>query len=70
MNAKLRGVQGASRVIVIVGAYDYIDGEIAGSSLRGFDPTLAAAFDGIALVNDANVKALRLARGAPFLRDV
>jgi hypothetical protein len=69
-NEKLRGIQGASRVIVLVGAYDYIDGEIAGSSLRGFDPTLAASFDVIALVSDANVKALRLARGAPFLRDL
>ena len=42
---------------------------IAGSSLRGFDPTLAAAFDVIALVSDAEVKALRLARGARFTRE-
>jgi hypothetical protein len=68
-NEKLRGVQGASRIIVLVGAFDYIDGEIAGSSLRGFDPALAAAFDVIALVSDADVKTLRLARGARFLRE-
>jgi len=68
-NEKLRGMQGTSRVIVLAGAFDYIEGEIAGSSLRGFDPTLAAAFDVIALVSDAEVKALRLARGAKFIRE-
>ncbi len=69
-NEKLRGSQGASRVMVLVGAFDYIEGEIAGSSLRGFDPVLAAAFDVIALVSDAEVKTLRLARGAKFLREM
>jgi hypothetical protein len=68
-NEKLRGAHGGSRIVVLVGAFDYIEGEIAGSSLRGFDPTLAAAFDVIALVSDADVKPLRLARGAKFIRE-
>jgi hypothetical protein len=65
----LRGVTDASRVLVLLGAYDYIDMENAGPSLRGFDPALAALFDVIALVSDGEVKALRLARGLPFLRE-
>jgi hypothetical protein len=43
--------------------------ENAGPSLRGFDPALAASFDVIALVCDAEVKALRLSRALPFARE-
>jgi hypothetical protein len=67
---QLKGVSGVTRALVVVGAYDYMEGENAGPSLRGFDPALAAGFDVIALVADADVKALRLARGLPFARDV
>jgi hypothetical protein len=62
----LRELQGVTRALVLVGAYDYMEFENAGPSLRGFDPVLAAAFDVIALVSDAEVKTLRLARGLPF----
>ncbi len=65
----LRGVKGGQRVLVLIGAYDYMEAENAGPSLRGFDPALAASFDVIALVTDGEVKALRLAKGLPFLRD-
>lgn len=65
----LRGVSGSTRALVIVGAYDYMESENAGPALRGFDPMLAAGFDVIALVSDAEVKALRLARGLPFSRE-
>jgi hypothetical protein len=65
----LRGVSGTTRVLVLVGAYDYLANENAGPSLRGFDPALAAGFDVIALVSDAEVKAIRLARGLPFARE-
>jgi hypothetical protein len=63
----LSGVRDAARVLVLIGAYDYMDYEIAGSSLRGFDPALAAPFDVIALVSDAEVKPLRLSRALPFV---
>lgn len=62
----LGGVQGATRALVLIGAYDYIENENAGPSLRGFDPAIAAAFDVIALVSDAQVKPLRVSRGLPF----
>ena len=62
-------VKGVSRVLVLIGAYEYMELENAGPSLRGFDPSLAAMFDVIALVTDAEVKALRLARGLPFARE-
>jgi hypothetical protein len=52
----------APRLLVLVGAYDYMEGENAGPSLRGFDPSLSAALDGIILVADAEVKPLLLAR--------
>jgi len=65
----LRGVRGP-KALVLVGAYDYMENENAGPSLRGFDPALAASFDVIALVSDAEVKALRLARGLPFAREL
>jgi hypothetical protein len=58
----------ATRVLILIGAYDYMEGENAGPSLRGFDPSVAAAFDIIALVADTEVKALRLGRGLPFER--
>ena len=67
---QLSGVSGSTRVLVVVGAYDYMESENAGPSLRGFDPVLAAAFDVIALVSDAEVKPLRLARGLPFAREL
>jgi hypothetical protein len=63
----LSGLRGSGRVLVLIGAYDYMDYEIAGSSLRGFDPALAAPFDAIALVSDAEVKSLRLSRALSFI---
>lgn len=65
----LKGKRGP-KVLVLAGAYDYMEFENAGPSLRGFDPALTAAFDVIALVSDAEVKALRLTRGLPFARDL
>jgi hypothetical protein len=65
---RLRGTPGP-KALVLVGAYDYMANENAGPSLRGFDPVLAATFDVIALVSDAEVKALRLAKGLPFARE-
>lgn len=65
----LSGVRDAARVLVLIGSYDYMDYEIAGSSLRGFDPTLAAPFDVIALVSDAEVKAIRLSRALSFVQE-
>ena len=53
-------------MLVLLGAYDYMEQENAGPSLRGFDPSLTAPYDIIALVSDAEVKALRLSRGLPF----
>ena len=66
---RLRGTPGP-KALVLAGAYDYMDNDNAGPSLRGFDPVLAASFDVIALVSDAEVKALRLARGLPFAREL
>lgn len=66
---RLGSAADGTRVLVVVGAYDYMENENAGPSLRGFDPALAASFDVIALVSDAEVKTLRLARGLRFLRD-
>jgi hypothetical protein len=57
-------------VLVLAGAYDYMENENAGPSLRGFDPALAAGFDVIALIADAEVKPVRLARGLPFAREL
>jgi hypothetical protein len=57
---------GTLKCLVLIGAYDYIEGENAGPSLRGFDPALAAGFDVIALLADGEVKALRMSRGLPF----
>jgi hypothetical protein len=65
----MKPVRGTPRVLVLIGAYDYMELENAGPSLRGFDPALTATFDIIALVSDAEVKALRLSRGLPFGRD-
>jgi len=58
--------QGTVRCLVLIGGYDYMEGENAGPSLRGFDPSLAAPFDLIALATDGEVKALRMSRGLPF----
>lgn len=69
-NEALRGATGTTRVLVLVGAYDYMENENAGPSLRGFDPMLAAGLDVIALVADTEVKVLRLARGLPFAREL
>jgi hypothetical protein len=65
----LAGSTGAVRCLVLIGAYDYMEGENAGPSLRGFDPSLAAPFDLIALVTDGEVKALRMSRGLPFAQE-
>jgi hypothetical protein len=62
----LASATGTVRCLVLIGAYDYMEGENAGPSLRGFDPSLAAGFDVIALIADGEVKALRMARGLPF----
>jgi hypothetical protein len=62
----LKGQQGA-KAIVLIGGYDYMSGENAGPSLRGFDPALTAPFDIIALVADAEVKPLRMSRGLSFV---
>ncbi len=65
----LGGVRDSVRVLVLLGAYEYMESENAGPSLRGFDPALAAGFDIIALVTDAEVKTLRLSRGLSFVRE-
>jgi hypothetical protein len=65
----LSGVRDSARVLVLLGPYTYMEFENAGPSLRGFDPALAASFDIIALVSDAEVKALRLGRGLSFVQD-
>jgi len=57
----------AVKCLVLIGANDSMEGENAGPSLRGFDPSLAAPFDLIALVADGEVKALRMNRGLPFV---
>ena len=59
----LKSVPEAMRVLVLLGAYDYLEFENAGPALRGFDPALAAGFDAIGLVADAEVKPLLIARG-------
>ncbi len=56
-------------LLVLAGAYDYMAGENAGPSLRGFDPALAASFDAIVLVADTEVKPIILGRHLPFLRE-
>lgn len=58
----------AARVLVLIGAYQYMEFENAGPSLRGFDPALAASFDIIVLVCDAEVKALRVSRSLSFVQ--
>jgi hypothetical protein len=65
----LLGVRDSARILVLVGAYEYMDFENAGPSLRGFDPALAAAFDVIALVSDAEVKPIRLSRNLTFMQE-
>ncbi|HLF78210.1 MAG TPA: hypothetical protein VJB57_12050 [Dehalococcoidia bacterium] len=62
----LKGVRDAAKGIVLIGAYDYMSGENAGPSLRGFDPSLTAPFDIIGLIADAEVKPLRMSRGLSF----
>jgi len=65
----LKGSGEAARVLVLVGAYDYIENENAGPALRGFDPSLAAAFDVIALVADGEVKPLLVSRSLRLTRE-
>jgi hypothetical protein len=65
----LSGVRDSARVLVLLGAYTYMEFENAGPSLRGFDPALAASFDLIALVDDAEVKGLRVSRALPFVQE-
>lgn len=52
----------ARRVLILIGAYDYMENENAGPSLRGFDPALAAPYDAVVLVADGEVRALRIVR--------
>ena len=61
--------EGVVRCMVLVGAYDYMEMENAGPSLRGFDPSLAAPFELIALLADGELKALRQSRGVPFVAE-
>jgi hypothetical protein len=63
----LSSVRDSARILVLVGAYEYMEYENAGPSLRGFDPALAAAFDVIALVSDAEVKPIRFSRNLAFM---
>ena len=65
----LAGIKGATKGLVLIGGYDYMTGENAGPSLRGFDPSLTAPFDMIGLVADAEVKPLRMSRGLSFARE-
>lgn len=65
----LSGVRDSARILVLLGAYEYMEFENAGPSLRGFDPALAAAFDVIALVSDAEVKPIRLSRNLAFMQE-
>ncbi|MGE0058208.1 MAG: hypothetical protein AB7P33_09025 [Dehalococcoidia bacterium] len=55
-------------ILVLGGAYDYMGGENAGPSLRGFDPALVAALDGIVLVADGEVKPILLSRSLSFVQ--
>ncbi len=55
-------------ILVLGGAYDYMGGENAGPSLRGFDPALVAALDGIILVSDGEVKPILLSRSLSFVQ--
>jgi hypothetical protein len=57
-------------VLVLAGAYGFMADENAGPSLRGFDPTLAAAFDAVLLVADTEVKPITMGRHLPFLREI
>ena len=61
--ASLPGGRGAARALVLIGAYEYMEYENTGPSLRGFDPALTASFDIIALVADTEVKPIVLSRG-------
>jgi hypothetical protein len=63
--AALKDAEGA-RTLVLVGPYDYIENENAGPALRGFDPSLVATFDIIALVAEGSVKPLAMNRHLPF----
>ncbi len=65
----LKDASGSARVLVLLGAYEYMEVENAGPSLRGFDPAIAAAFDVIALVTDTEVKALRMSRSLSFAQE-
>lgn len=55
-------------ILVLAGAYDYMANENAGPSLRGFDPGLVAALDGIILVSDGEVKPIVLSRNLSFVQ--
>jgi hypothetical protein len=58
---------GALKALVLVGAYDYMENETAGPALRGFDPTLAASLDIVALVADTEVRPIVMSRQVPWL---
>jgi hypothetical protein len=59
----LAGRHDALKAVVLIGAYDYMENENAGPSMRGFDPSLTLGFDIIALIADAEVKPILLSRG-------
>jgi hypothetical protein len=44
------------KALVLVGAYEYMEFENAGPSLRGFDPALTLPYDLIGLIADGEVK--------------
>jgi hypothetical protein len=58
---------GAVKALVLIGAYDYIENEVAGPALRGFDPALAASVDIVALVSDTDVRPVVLSRAIPWV---
>jgi hypothetical protein len=54
-------------VLVLAGAYDFMEFETTGPSLRGFDPGLVAALDAVILVSDGEVKPILMNKALPFL---
>jgi hypothetical protein len=64
----LAGRRDAVRAVVLIGAYDYMEHENAGPSMRGFDPALTLPFDVIALAADGEVKPVLLSRSLSLER--
>jgi hypothetical protein len=64
----LTGRRDAVKAVVLIGAYDYIENENAGPSMRGFDPSLTLPFDVIGLAADGEVKPVLLSRSLNLQR--